>query len=133
MILLASPNLAGYQAYQKNKYETASPHRLTLMLYNGAIQFAGNAKSSIEEKDIIKTNNYVQKVQSIIYELISSLNIKQGGQLAENLQSLYLYMIDRLMEANIKKQTAPLEEVIGMLQELKSAWEEIGKRGTLGT
>lgn len=130
---MASPNLAGYQAYQKNKYETASPHRLTLMLYNGAIQFTGNAKSAIEEKDIVKTNNYVQKVQNIIYELISSLNIKQGGQLAENLQSLYLYMIDRLMEANIKKQTAPLDEVIGMLQELKSAWEEIGKRGTLGT
>lgn len=130
---MASPNLAGYQAYQKNKYETASPHRLTLMLYNGAIQFAGNAKSAIEEKDIVKTNYYVQKVQNIIYELISSLNIKQGGQLAENLQSLYLYIIDRLMEANIKKQAAPLNEVIGMLQELKSAWEEIGKRGTLGT
>lgn len=130
---MASPNLAGYQAYQKNKYETASPHRLTLMLYNGAIQFAGNAKLAIEEKDIVKTNYYVQKVQNIIYELISSLNIKQGGQLAENLQSLYLYIIDRLMEANIKKQTAPLDEVIGMLQELKSAWEEIGKRGTLGT
>ncbi|RCX19076.1 flagellar protein FliS [Fontibacillus phaseoli] len=129
---MTSPNLAGYQAYQKNKYETASPHRLTLMLYNGAIQFTTKAKQAIEQNNIVDTNNYVKKVQSIVYELISSLDTKQGGELARNLKSLYFYMIDRLMEANIKKLTAPLDEVIGMLEEIKSAWEEIGKRGTLG-
>lgn len=126
---MVSPNRAGYQAYQKNKYETASPHRLTLMLYNGAIQFTSKAKQAMEQKDISGTNSYVQKVQDIIYELMSSLNTKEGGELANNLKDLYLYMIDRLLEANIKKLTEPLDEVIGMLQELKSAWEEIGKRG----
>lgn len=130
---MVSPNLAGYQAYQKNKYETASPHRLTLMLYNGAIQFTGKAKHAIENKNIAETNSYVQKTQDIIYELISSLNTKEGGELASNLKNLYFYMIDRLVEANIKKLTAPLDEVIGMLQELKSAWEDIGKRVTLGS
>ncbi|MCT2195921.1 flagellar export chaperone FliS [Paenibacillus sp. p3-SID1389] len=130
---MVSPNLAGYQAYQKNKYETASPHRLTLMLYNGAIQFAGKAKEAIDKRDIEETNSNLKKTQDIIYELISSLNIKEGGELALNLKKLYFYMIDRLIEANIKKLTAPVDEVIGMLQELRSAWEEIGKRGTLGS
>ncbi|SMF26993.1 flagellar protein FliS [Paenibacillus barengoltzii] len=129
---MVSPNLAGYQAYQKNKYETASPHRLTLMLYNGAIQFAGKAKQAIVDKNIAETNTYVQKTQDIIYELISSLNTKEGGEVASNLKSLYFYIIDRLVEANIKKLTTPLDEVIGILQEIKAAWEEIGKRGTLG-
>ncbi|WP_059050477.1 flagellar export chaperone FliS [Paenibacillus senegalimassiliensis] len=125
--------MAGYQAYQKNKYETASPHRLTLMLYNGAIQFAGKAKEAIQQNDIAETNRYVQKTQDIIYELISSLNTKEGGELALNLKKLYFYIIDLLLEANIKKEISPLDETVVMLQELKSAWEEIGKRGTLGS
>lgn len=129
---MASPNFSAYQTYQKNKYETASPHRLTLMLYNGAVQFSTKAKQAIEQNNIADTNHYVQRAQNIVYELISSLDTKQGGELARNLKSLYFYIIDRLMEANIKKLTSPLDEVIGMLEELKSAWEEIGKRGTLG-
>ncbi|AKG36565.1 flagellar biosynthesis protein FliS [Paenibacillus durus ATCC 35681] len=133
MRLVASPNLAGYQAYQQNKYQTASPHRLTLMLYNGAIQFAGKAKQAIDERNISEANKYIQKTQDIVYELMSALNQKEGGEIARNLKNLYFYMIDRLIEANIKKNTASIDEVVAILQELKSAWEEIGKGGTLGS
>lgn len=129
---MASPNMAGYQAYQRNKYETASPHRLTLMLYNGAIQFALKGKGFIQEGNISETNRYIQKTQDIIYELLSSLNLKEGGEIAHNLRRLYLYMIDRLIEANIKKQASSVDEVVELLAELKEAWEEIGKGGTLG-
>lgn len=129
---MTSPNLAGYKAYQTNKYQTASPHRLILMLYNGAIQFANNAVQAIQEKNIAETNKWIQKTQDIIYELLSSLNTKEGGQLARNLQNLYFYMIDRLIEANIKKDEEPLHEVIKIIQEIKSSWEEIGRGGTLG-
>ncbi|WP_237690564.1 flagellar export chaperone FliS [Paenibacillus caui] len=128
---MTSPNLAGYQAYQKNKYQTASPHRLTLMLFNGAIQFALNAKEAIQQGDITSTNKNVQKTQDIIYELISSLNMRDGGEIARNLRQLYFYIIERLIEANIKKRSESLDEVIGMLGELKTAWEAIGKGGTL--
>ncbi|AIQ65881.1 flagellar biosynthesis protein FliS [Paenibacillus stellifer] len=129
---LASPNLTGYQAYQKNKYQTASPHRLTLMLYNGAIQFAGKAREAMLANNISDTNLYLQKSQDIIYELLSSLNIKEGGELAANLKNLYFYMIDRLIESNIQKKSSGIDEVVSMLEELKSAWEQIGKGGTLG-
>ncbi|GGH33022.1 flagellar export chaperone FliS [Paenibacillus segetis] len=129
---MVSPNLAGYQAYQKNKFQTASPHRLTLMLYNGAIQFASKAKEAIDNGDIAGTNMNVTKTQDIVYELLSSLNEKEGGEIASNLKKLYFYMIDRLIEGNIKKQSSSIDEVISLLQELQSAWVEIGKGGTLG-
>lgn len=125
-------NTAGYQAYQKNKYQTASPHRLTLMLYNGAIQFAGQAKVAIQQNNIVDTNTYIQKTQDIIYELISSLNMKEGGEIALNLRQLYFYMINRLIDANIKKRVDFIEEIIGLLNELREAWDQIGKGGTLG-
>ncbi|MNW57691.1 Flagellar protein FliS [compost metagenome] len=128
---MTSPNLAGYQAYQKNKYQTASPHRLTLMLYQGAIQFAIKAQQAIRERDITETNKYIQKTQNIVYELMSSLDMKQGGEIARNLRSLYMYMVNRLIEGNIRKSEEAVIEVIQMLEELKSAWEEIGKGGTL--
>lgn len=129
---MPAPNLAGYKAYQTNKYQTASPHRLIVMLYNGAIQFAGNAIQAIQQHNIADTNKWIQKTQDIIYELMSSLNLKEGGQLARNLQNLYLYIIDRLIESNMKKNEEPLHEVIKIITEIKSSWEEIGRGGTLG-
>lgn len=125
-------NTAGYQAYQKNKYQTASPHRLTLMLYNGAIQFAGKSKIAIQQNNIMDTNTYIQKVQDILYELISSLNMKEGGEIAQNLRQLYFYMINKLIDANIKKRVDFIEEVIDLLNELREAWDQIGRGGTLG-
>ncbi|MNI24530.1 Flagellar protein FliS [compost metagenome] len=128
---MTSPNLAGYQAYQKNKYQTASPHRLTLMLYQGAIQFALKAQQAIRERDITETNKYIQRTQDIVYELMSSLDMKQGGEIARNLRSLYMYVVNRLIEGNIRKSEEAVTEVIQILEELKSAWEQIGKGGTL--
>jgi flagellar secretion chaperone FliS len=129
---VASTNLAGYQAYQRNKYQTASPHKLVLMLFDGAINFAEKGKQAIVEHNIADTNKWIQKVQDIIYELISSLNLKAGGEIANNLKELYLYMIQQLIDANVNKKQEKVDEVIGHLLELKSAWEEIGKGGTLG-
>lgn len=127
---MAMPN--AYQSYQKNKYETASPHRLTLMLYNGAVQFAERAHKAIQSGSLEDTNKYIQKVQDIIYELMTSLNEPEGGELARNLKNIYLYLIDRLVQANIKKNADYVEEVIRHLTELQSAWEQIGKEVSLG-
>lgn len=125
-------NMAAYQSYQKNKYETASPHRLTWMLYNGAVQFAVRTQSAMKEGNLQETNQYIQKTQAVLYELMNSLNEAQGGVLAQNLKSLYIYMIDRLVQANIKKDPEMVEEVIAHLKELLSAWEQIGKEVSLG-
>jgi len=126
------PNKTGYQTYNRNKYETASPHRLILMLYEGALRYGAQAVRAIEEHDISLTNKSLQKVQDILYELLSSLDLKQGGEIAKNLQQLYLYMIEQCIQANLHKDKAKINEVLGYLQTIKSAWEQIGKEVAIG-
>lgn len=129
---MALQNMSAYQSYQRNKYETASPHRLTLMLYNGAVQFATRAEQAIQEGNVKDTNTFIQKTQDIVYELMSSLNEREGGELASNLKNIYLYINDRLVQANIKKEQSYVAEVIVLLKELQAAWEQIGKDVSLG-
>jgi len=118
---------AAYQAYQKNKYETASPHKLILMLYEGALQYADKACKAIESGDVAEANRLIQKVQDILSELLACLNLEQGGEIAKNLRSLYMYMMDLLIRANIRKDAGSLREMIGLLQPIKESWEQIGK------
>ena len=121
------PNLAGYQSYQKNKYETASPHRLITMLYDGAIRFANQAIVSIEKNDIEQKGIAIQKFQDIMYELISCLNFKEGKDIANNLFSLYTYTIELSMKGSLDKNIEPLKEAITIVTEIKDAWTQIGK------
>jgi flagellar biosynthetic protein FliS len=126
------PNRNGYQAYQRNKYDTASPHKLILMLYEGAIRFSDQAVKSLNSGDIIETNRFLQKAQDIIYELIACLNHKEGGEIASNLHNIYLYVIDLLVKANTEKDAAKIEEAISLIASIKSAWEQIGKEVSIG-
>ena len=121
------PNLNGYQSYQKNKYETASPHRLITMLYEGAIRFANQAIIHIENNDIAQKSIAIQKFQDIIFELISCLNFKEGKEISSNLLSLYNYVIELSTKSSVTKTTAPLQEAIQVITEIKDAWVEIGK------
>ncbi len=125
-------NTSGYQAYQRNKYETASPHRLVLLLYEGAITNLHLAKKALDALQYLEMNKKIQKTQEIICELMACLNEEQGGEIAENLKRLYLYMNDRLLVANLMKQGTTMEEVEGLLRELKASWEQIGKEVSLG-
>lgn len=124
--------VSAHQTYQKNKYETASPHKLILMLYNAALQNVERARKCIEEGKIAERNQASQQLQNILYELISSLNEDQGGELATNLKNLYLYAIELSIRANIKNDTKPLNEIARMIGEIKEAWEQIGKEVSIG-
>lgn len=120
-------SLNGYQAYQKNKYETASPHRLITMLYDGAIRFANQAIKQIENQNVAETNQAIQRFQDIIYELMSCLNFNEGKEIATNLQALYTYVIELSIRSNLEKTTEPLHEAVTIISEIKSSWEQIGK------
>ncbi|MFC6334899.1 flagellar export chaperone FliS [Paenibacillus septentrionalis] len=120
-------NLNGYQAYQKNKYETASPHRLITMLYEGAIRFATRAINQIEQNNLEETNNAIKRFQDIIYELISCLNFNDGKEVAVGLNSLYMYVIELSIKGNIEQSAEPLQEAIGIITEIKASWEQIAK------
>jgi len=117
-----------YDKYKNTQIQTATPGQLILMLYQGAIKFCKISKISIQDKDLLKANKYLIKVQDIITELTISLDIKSGGEIAKNLSSLYEYMNRKLLEANIKKDIEIINEVQSLLEELESAWQEAVKK-----
>jgi len=125
-------NQTGYQAYRQNKYETASPHRLIQMLYEGALQHLAGAIRELEGRNLTDAHHRIVRVQSIVSELLSSLNEQQGGEIAANLKQIYLYMLQRLVQANLRKEPESLREVEGLLRELKAGWDQIGREVSIG-
>lgn len=108
----------------------ASPHQLIIMLYEGAELAVRMAIKHMNEGDLAKKSAAITKASTIILDgLRASLNTLQEGDIAIQLDSLYDYMNKRLMLAHLKNQTAPLEEVLGLLRELHGAWKQIGPTG----
>ncbi|SNS48311.1 flagellar protein FliS [Anaerovirgula multivorans] len=114
-----------YNQYKQNDVMTASPENLTLLLYNGALKFAHQGKIYIEQKNISKAHEAITRVQDIIQELNVSLDMQYD--ISQNLRALYVYILESLLDANIKKDTAVLDEVIGMVTELRDTWKEAMK------
>lgn len=110
--------------YQKANIETASREQILIMLYDGAIQFLNKARTAMENKDFENTHNNLIGAQNIIQEFINSLDHEVAPQLAENLTSLYEYFLRRLVQANMKKQIEPIDEVLKYLKSLKATWEQ---------
>ncbi|HRX15250.1 MAG: flagellar export chaperone FliS [Spirochaetes bacterium] len=117
-----------YDQYKKTQVNTASQGKLIVMLYDGAIKFLTIAAESMEPKTYDIVNHNIIRAQDIITELISSLNLDSGGEIANNLLSLYLYFKKRLLEANMQKDSKILEEVMKHLRELRDAWNEISNK-----
>ena len=122
---------SGYATYNTNRVMTASPAELTLMLYEGAIKFCNIAIIGIEEKDIQKTHINIVKVENIIGEFIATLNHKY--EVAKDFENVYNYLMDRLIEANMKKDKEILEEVLNYLREMRDTWKEVMKRAKTQT
>ena len=105
----------------------ASPHRLILMLYEGAELAVRMAIRHMNERDLPKKSDAISKASIIILEgLRIALDPRRGGDIALQLDALYEYMNQRLMLAHMHNQIAPLEEVLGLLRELHEAWRQIG-------
>lgn len=117
-------NANALNTYQHNSVNTASRERLLLMLFDGLIKFINQGIIGIEEKVIYKANTNLTKAQSIILELIASLDMEVGGEISKSLSVLYDYMYRRLIDANIKKDAAIAKEVLGFAEELKETFEE---------
>lgn len=116
-------NSAGYDTYQRNKIMTATPGELTLMLYEGAIKFANKAVMAIEKKDIPGAHVNIIKVQRIIEEFRATLNFKYP--VAKDFDVVYEYLLRRLVEANIHKDTEILEEILTHLRTMRDTWKEV--------
>ena len=103
----------------------ASPHRLIQMLMEGGLTRLAQARGAMERNQTALKGELVSKAIAIVGGLRQGLDVKQGGELAVNLDNLYAYMTTRLMEANLKNDPAILEEVAGLLREVKTGWDAI--------
>ncbi len=118
-------NASGYNQYQKQKIMTATPAELTLMLYEGAIKFINVAVMAIEKKDIMKAHDNIMKAQRIIEEFRATLNFKYP--VAKDFDTVYEYILSRLIQANMKKDKEILEECLVHLRGMRDTWKEVMK------
>ena len=113
------------QMYQKNAVQTASPAKLTLMLYDGAVKFTNIAIEAIEAGDIEKAHNNIVKAQNIIVEFRSTLDMKYT--VAKDFDVVYDYIYRRLVEANMKKDKDILVEALKHIKTMRDTWREVMK------
>lgn len=112
-----------YQKYQQNSIMTASPAKLTLMLYNGAIKFCDMAIDAIEKKDVQLAHANCVKAQNIILELKVTLDSK--FEISKEINRLYDYITDLLVEGNIYKDKEKLLEARGLIVDFRDMWEKV--------
>lgn len=115
-----------YSQYQNNKIMMASPAELTLMLYEGAIKFCNIAVMAINNKDIEKAHNNIVKVEKIVQNFRDTLD--RSYPVWEDFEKVYVYLLRRLHEANISKDTEILEEILTHLRSMRDNWKEVMKK-----
>ena len=120
---------SNYQnAYKKASVNTLDQNKLIIMLYDGAIKNANFAVEYMKSGEIEKVHDSLIKTKNIVTELLATLNMEHGGEIAKNLKSLYSYMFSQLIEANMEKTSEPVLNVIDLLKELRGAWVQISEK-----
>ncbi len=112
-------------AYKSTQIETASQGQILLMLYEGAIKRMKQARDALANENYQRSHSKLIKVQDIVTELMATLDMEVGGELAQNLHDLYDYILHNLVQANVQKDPQLVDEVLPIMKELHEAWEEI--------
>jgi flagellar secretion chaperone FliS len=113
-----------YNQYQQNQIFSASPEQILLMLYDGAIRFTRQAICGLEEENLALFHHGIKKSMAIITEFSNSIDHAIGGEIAENLDALYNFMIRELTLANLHKNIEKLRVVDRLLVDLRATWGE---------
>jgi flagellar protein FliS len=123
------------RSYKETQIKTATPGKLILMMYDGAIKNLNQALQDMddEHRRYDSISNSLIRAQDIIAELMISLDFDRGGEIAKNLFGLYVFMNRRLLDGNIQKDKGPLEEVKTLLMELRGAWAEVADKAGVHT
>ncbi|MCL7746699.1 flagellar export chaperone FliS [Halalkalibacter sp. MEB205] len=110
-------------AYKQNAMNTASPGELTLMLYNGCLKFIKQAKQAMEASNIEQRNTSITKAQNIIRELMVTL--KTDSEVGQNMMRMYDFILNQLIDANVKNDPQALENAEEMVTEFRNTWKEV--------
>lgn len=129
MDVMTTTGIAGIKQYQQINTQSsladATPHRLIQLLMERALMKMGLAKGHMEREEVREKGANIGVAISIISVLQTSLNHKANARMSANFDELYGYMMRRLLEANLRNDSKIIDEVSGLLQELKSAWDAI--------
>ena len=121
--------LKGINAYKKGSLKQdlaqADPHKITLMLMQGALDRMAYAKGCIERRDFEGKSEHLSRVSAILINLRDTLDLEVKSEVTENLYALYDYMIQRITDANIQNDLKIMDEVINLMLPIKTAWSQI--------
>ena len=112
-------------AYRDREIQSASPSRLVVLVFDCALSNLMRARRAVQTGKIEERVDAVGKAREAIMELLVTLNVEQGGELARNLQSLYAYLLGELVDVARRPDGARLETIIKLVSELRSAFETI--------
>ncbi|APJ04209.1 flagellar export chaperone FliS [Silvanigrella aquatica] len=118
-------NTKAFKAYQSTNVTTATPEKVLLMLYEGCIKFIRIARVKMQEKKIAEKGKNISKALAIVAELINTLDHEVGGQLSMDLENLYMFIMDKLIEANINNKMEDLDTSEKILLTLYDAWRDV--------
>ena len=110
--------------YQNTQITTASPEKILVMLYDGAIKFSLLAQERMKQKDMAGKGTYIGKSMAIVAELMATLNHEVGGKVAQDLEQLYIYLIDEFTKANVGNDITALENAHKILVTLRDTWND---------
>lgn len=112
------------QKYKQASVQSASREKILLMLYEGCIRFMKQAIAAIDRKDIADRGMNIGRAFDIVNELNNTLNHEAGGDIAKNLEQLYMFVTEQLTKANATGQKKPLEDALKVMETLYSGWVE---------
>jgi flagellar protein FliS len=115
-------NSSNINKYQKTKILTASPEQLQLMLYDGAIRFCEQAREAIKEKKIEESYTLISKAEKIVMEMSNSMRDELAPETCAKMRALYMFCYERLVNANLKKDTKSLDESLDILRHMRETW-----------
>jgi flagellar protein FliS len=121
-----------YAQYRQNSVETATPTRMVVMLYDGAVRFLAQALPAMRAHQYDQQSLNIGKAQAIIAHLRDTLNFEVGGAVAGHLNSVYVGLFDALTDANIHDKPERVEQVMEVLRELREAWVEVDRQCQAG-
>lgn len=119
------------QQYQHAQVATVDRGQLLLLMYEGARKFLGLAEQGLETDDMQMFATHLARAQAVIAELMHTLDHAQGGEIAVNLERLYRFMLDHLVEANLQKDPRRVARVRTMLSTIAGAYREVLQGGGL--
>lgn len=110
------------QQYKKNQFETATPEQLLILLYDAAIQYLNKTKIALDEANEEQFHSNILACQKIIFEFMNTLDMEQGGKLADTLYALYEYLYKVLVTASMSRKVEKINEVLRHLIGLRETW-----------